>query len=110
MVFLINNNDIKVGGIGQLFFAYRIWMISSEKAPTFTIAFVSPSFLVLCSVHTTYSFILLLKIAFGSICAALFSASAFFHAKTFTVLLTGDNGFAAITVWFFLYTTLGLPY
>jgi hypothetical protein len=35
---------MKVGGIGQLFFAYRIWMISGEKAPTFTIAFVSQVF------------------------------------------------------------------
>jgi len=66
-----------IGGVGQLFFAYRIWKISSERGAPFFIAFL----------------------AFGSICAALISASAFFHAKTFTVLLGGTDGFASITAW-----------
>ena len=32
---------MKVGGVGQLFFAYRIWMISNEKRPTIAICIVS---------------------------------------------------------------------
>jgi len=66
-----------IGGVGQLFFAYRIWKISNEKGAPFFVAFLS----------------------IGSICAALISASAFFHAKTFTVLLRGTDGFASITAW-----------
>jgi len=32
---------MKAGGVGQLFFAYRIWMISSQLKPTILIAIVS---------------------------------------------------------------------
>ena len=32
---------MKVGGVGQLFFAYRIWMISNEMGPPIAISVVS---------------------------------------------------------------------
>ena len=32
---------MKVGGVGQLFFAYRIWMISNEMCPPIVIGIVS---------------------------------------------------------------------
>lgn len=32
---------MKVGGVGQLFFAYRIWMISNETGPPIAIGIVS---------------------------------------------------------------------
>jgi len=65
------------GGVGQLFFAYRIWMLSAELKPTIGIAVLS----------------------IASLCSALFSAVAFFQAKTFTALLTGSLGFASIVSW-----------
>ncbi|KAF8799753.1 hypothetical protein BYT27DRAFT_7200985 [Phlegmacium glaucopus] len=65
------------GGVGQLFFAYRIWMISSELKPTIIIAAFSVA----------------------SVCSAMFSAEAFFRAKTFSILLSGDMGFPSIAAW-----------
>ena len=35
---------MKVGGVGQLFFAYRIWKISNEKGPPAAISIVSQIF------------------------------------------------------------------
>ena len=37
---------MKVGGVGQLFFAYRIWMISKEKGPPIAICVVSQVFVI----------------------------------------------------------------
>jgi len=67
------------GGIGQLFFAYRIWYIScanSRGAP-----------------------IIITILAAGSAISALVSTEAFFRAKTFTRLLDGNTGFATIGTW-----------
>jgi hypothetical protein len=66
-----------IGGVGQLFFAYRIWIISNETGPPIAIGILS----------------------IASICAALISAAAFFSAKTFTYLLGTNDGFASITAW-----------
>ena len=41
---LVNKVIPKVGGVGQLFFAYRIWMISNEKGPPIVICIVSQVF------------------------------------------------------------------
>lgn len=65
------------GGAGQLFFAYRIWMISGQRGAPFAISFLS----------------------IASIGAAFVSASEFFHAQKFSVVLSGDYSFAAVTTW-----------
>jgi len=66
-----------IGGVGQLFFAYRIWMISSEKGPPIAICILS----------------------IASICSALVSSAFFFGSKRFSFLFNVDNGFASITAW-----------
>jgi len=66
-----------IGGVGQLFFAYRIWMISNEKGPPIAISILSVA----------------------SICSALVSSASFFTAKKFSHLLQANNGFASITAW-----------
>jgi hypothetical protein len=66
-----------IGGIGQLFFAYRIWMISSEKGPPIAICVLS----------------------IASICSALVSSAFFFNAKSFTFLLNVNDAFVSITAW-----------
>jgi len=68
-----------IGGVGQLFFAYRIWMISSEKVPTIAICVLSVA----------------------SICSAVVSSAFFFNAKSFSFLLVSEvnDGFASITAW-----------
>lgn len=67
------------GGIGQLFFAYRIWFISSEN---------SRGAPIIISILATASAV-----------SALVSAESFFRAKTFSYLLNGNSGFAAIGTW-----------
>ncbi|KDR72613.1 hypothetical protein GALMADRAFT_73557, partial [Galerina marginata CBS 339.88] len=67
------------GGIGQFFFAYRIWMLSSKGTP-----------------------IIIGTLALASVISALISAEAFFRARTFSTLLSNDNNsgsFASIGVW-----------
>jgi len=66
-----------IGGVGQLFFAYRIWMISNEIRPPIAIAILSVA----------------------SIGSALVSSVSFFSAKTFSYLLQVNDGFATITAW-----------
>lgn len=66
-----------IGGVGQLFFAYRIWMISNEKGPPIAICFLS----------------------IISICSALAASAFFFGAKQLSFLFNVDNSFASITAW-----------
>ncbi|KAF8970235.1 hypothetical protein BDZ97DRAFT_1652686, partial [Flammula alnicola] len=72
------------GGVGQLFFAYRIWLMATNGASGSQI--ITTSNLVLAS---------------ASVVSALVSAGAFFHARTFSGLLdnSSSGSMAAIGVW-----------
>ncbi|CAA7268392.1 unnamed protein product [Cyclocybe aegerita] len=68
------------GGIGQLFFAYRIWNMSSKGSRG------GP--------------VIIGILAAASICSALVASAAFFRARTFSGLLSNASGsLAAIGVW-----------
>ncbi|PPQ84246.1 hypothetical protein CVT26_012354 [Gymnopilus dilepis] len=67
------------GFIGQIFFSYRIWMMTEKQSRG------APLIIGI--------------LALASWVSALVCAEAFFRAKNFSVLLGGDSSFASIAVW-----------
>ncbi|KAF8908634.1 hypothetical protein CPB84DRAFT_1767137 [Gymnopilus junonius] len=67
------------GFIGQLFFSYRIWMMSEKQVRG------APMIIGI--------------LALASWISSLVCAEAFFRAKHFSVLVGGDSSFASIAVW-----------
>lgn len=88
------------GFIGQLFFSYRIWMMSEKRVRG------APLIIGVVSIETNFklhmtaltSFDAPIQLALASWISALICAEAFFRAKYFSVLLGGDSSFASIAV------------
>ncbi|KAF9482715.1 hypothetical protein BDN70DRAFT_402919 [Pholiota conissans] len=84
------------GGIGQLFFAYRIWMMTqSSAAAALQITSKSPS---------KGPPVIIATLAVASLVSALIAAATFFRAKTFSLLLNQEDvgafeSLASIGVW-----------